>query len=127
MSAFNRMFSLSYTDFTSRLSYFIQSTFLISSFANVLAYGLTQIADEPEVDGWKYIFIVEGAITIAIAIALFFIIVDMPNSKGNNFLSAEEKELIRHRLLMERGNAESEKITWKVIMYTMSQWHVWTM
>jgi sugar phosphate permease len=79
------------------------------------------------VDGWKYIFIVEGAITIAIAISLYFIVVDLPQSDGNKFLNAEEKELIRRRLLLERGDAESEKITWKVIVYTFKQWHVWTM
>ncbi|EXJ61625.1 hypothetical protein A1O7_02054 [Cladophialophora yegresii CBS 114405] len=107
-----------------RLSYFIQSTFVITSFSNALAYGLTQIADEPEVDGWKWIFIVEGAITIGIALVLFFVVVDLPSSSGNKFLSPAEKELIKQRIMTERGEFEGEKITWKVIVYTFSQWHV---
>jgi hypothetical protein len=58
---------------------------------------------------------------------LWFIVVDLPQSNGNKFLNAEEKELIRRRLLIERGDSEGEKITLKVIAYTFKQWHVWTM
>lgn len=99
----------------------------LSSFSNILAYGLTQIASQPEVDGWKWIFIVEGAMTIALAIAAFFIIVDFPESKRNKFLNADEIEIVKQRLMQERGTTEGGKVTWRVIRETVTDWQVWSL
>lgn len=99
---------------------------MISTFSNVLSYGLTQIATEPERGGWRYIFIIEGAITIAIAICMYFVVTDFPQSKGNKFLTPKEKEVVRRRVIADRGEFEAEKITWKVLRYTFTRWHMWT-
>jgi hypothetical protein len=70
---------------------------------------------------------VEGAITIGIALVLYIVVIDLPSSSGNKFLSPAEKGIIRQRIMAERGEFEGEKITWKVIVYTFSQWHVISM
>lgn len=99
----------------------------LSSFSNILAYGLTQIASDPVNDGWKWIFVVEGAITIGISILAWFVIVDFPESPRNKFLSLEEVQVVTNRLLAERGTAEGGKVTWKVIKETVLDWQVWSM
>lgn len=99
----------------------------LSSFSNILAYGLTQIASDPVNDGWKWIFVVEGAITIGISILAWFVIVDFPESSRNKFLSPEEVQVVKNRLLAERGSAEGGKVTWKVIKETVLDWQVWSM
>ena len=97
-----------------------------SSFANILAYGLTQIASDPERDGWKWIFIVEGAITVAYAALCWFIIPDLPyDDKKNKWLRPEEKALVRKRLGGDTGAFEEGKITWKVIRDTVKPPHMW--
>lgn len=98
-----------------------------SSFSNILAYGLTQIASEPELHGWKWIFIVEGAITIGLAVLTWFVVIDFPESKRNKFLSPQEINVVNARLIRERGSIEAGKVTWKVIRETASDWQVWTM
>lgn len=105
---------------------FLTASFL-SSFANILAYGLTQIASDPELGGWKWIFIIEGAITIVIAVIAWFAVIDFPDSKRNTFLSPEEVEIINARLLRSRGTLEGAKVTWRVIRETVTDWQVWTM
>lgn len=97
----------------------------LSSLSNILAYGLIQIASDPKTDGWKWIFIVEGAITVGVAIVAFFVIVDFPESKRNTFLSPEEIATVRARLEQERGSSDGEKVTWKVIFETVTDLQVW--
>lgn len=97
----------------------------LSSLSNILAYGLIQIADDPKVNGWKWIFAVEGAITVGIAVLVYIVVVDFPDSKRNDFLTAEEKLVVRARLEQERGSSEGEKVTWKVIWETVQDWQVW--
>ncbi|KIX03812.1 uncharacterized protein Z518_07365 [Rhinocladiella mackenziei CBS 650.93] len=109
-----------------RIAFFFMTASFLSSFSNILAYGLTQIASDPETDGWKWIFIVEGALTIGLAILAFFIIVDFPESKRNRFLSPEEIQIVKQRLIQERGTTEAGKVTWKVIRETVSDWQVWS-
>ncbi|KAJ9500185.1 hypothetical protein H2202_004576 [Exophiala xenobiotica] len=117
----------SLTDFDfRRIAVFFMTASFLSSFSNILAYGLTQIASNPELDGWKWIFIVEGAITIGLAILARFIIVDFPESPRNKFLTPDEVRVVTNRLLAERGTAEGGKVTWKVIKETILDWQVWT-
>ncbi|KAH7242889.1 major facilitator superfamily domain-containing protein [Fusarium solani] len=108
-----------------RIAFFYSFSSFMSSFANILAYGLTQIADDPERHGWRYIFIVQGSLTCGVAILTWFIVVDFPDSKRNKFLTEEEKEVLRQRLISERGDAEAGKVTFKVIAHACKQWHIW--
>ncbi|KIW58013.1 hypothetical protein PV05_02565 [Exophiala xenobiotica] len=109
-----------------RIAVFFMTASFLSSFSNILAYGLTQIASNPELDGWKWIFIVEGAITVGLAIMARFIIVDFPESPRNKFLTPDEVRVVTNRLLAERGTAEGGKVSWKVIRETVLDWQVWT-
>ncbi|KAK5452845.1 hypothetical protein LTS15_006993 [Exophiala xenobiotica] len=108
-----------------RIAVFFMAASFLSSLSNILAYGLIQIADNPSTNGWKWIFIVQGAITVGIAILVYIVVVDFPDSKRNSFLTAEEKVIVRTRLDQERGTSEGEKVTWKVILDTAKDWQVW--
>jgi sugar phosphate permease len=99
----------------------------LSAFANILAYGIIQIANHTTYKGWRWIFIVEGAITCVAAILAWFVIVDFPESSRNTFLTADEKAIIKARLARDRGVEESEKVTWSVIGKTMLDWKVWSL
>ncbi|KAK5063037.1 hypothetical protein LTR84_005113 [Exophiala bonariae] len=108
-----------------RIAVFFMTASFLSSLSNILAYGLIQIADNPSTGGWKWIFVVEGAITVGIGILAFVVVVDFPESKRNKFLSAEEKAVLRARLQAERGSVEGEQVNWKVIAETVKDWQVW--
>jgi hypothetical protein len=99
----------------------------LSSFANILAYGLIQIADNPVTDGWKWIFIIEGVITCSIGILTRFILIDFPGPRRNRFLSNSEKQYVSDRLIDESGATAEQKITWRVIRETCGDWRVWAM
>lgn len=99
----------------------------LSAFANILAYGIIQIARHTTYKGWRWIFIVEGAITCVAAILAWFVIVDFPDSSRNTFLTAEEKAIVKARLANDRGVEKSEKVTWKVIGQTLLDWKIWSL
>jgi hypothetical protein len=80
------------------------------------------VAPVPETGGWKWIYIIEGAITVGFALLARFIIVDFPDSKRNKFLTAEEIATVQSRLRQERGTAEGGKVTWRVIRDAFTDW-----
>jgi sugar phosphate permease len=99
----------------------------LSAFANILAYGIIQIANHTTYKGWRWIYIIEGTITCVTAILAWFIIVDFPESPRNKFLTMEEKAAVKSRLAQDRGYEEGEKVTWKIIGNTMLDWKVWSL
>ena len=67
----------------------------------------------------------EGAVTIAIGIGSYFIMVDFPTSKRNRFLTPEEAALVEARLLQERGEDRKVGISLPVIWNCLKDWKVW--
>lgn len=110
-----------------RFSLFFVLANAISGFANIFALGLVQISRVTSYKGWRWIYIIEGAITILVAIAAYFIVVDFPHSERNTFLSSREKAFVVHRLAEDRGKeSETDKVTWKVILNTAKDWKIWS-
>lgn len=115
----------------------------LSAFANIFAYGLIQISKHHSYKGWvirwildyptsltaiirwRWIFIIEGAITAAAGIGSWFIIIDFPDSDANKFLTAEEKAFVKARLAADRGPEEHEKVTMRIVLKTAADWKPW--
>lgn len=74
---------------------------------------------------WRWIFIIEGAITTIAGIASWFVIVDFPDSNANTFLNAEERAFVKARLVADRGPEDHEKVTMKAILNTAVDWKPW--
>ncbi|EDK40974.1 hypothetical protein PGUG_05072 [Meyerozyma guilliermondii ATCC 6260] len=58
---------------------------------------------------WRWLFIIEGAITVAIVPLAYFVLPDMPSN--TKWLSQEEKDLIMWKLRREVGQDDSDKET----------------
>ena len=69
--------------------------------------------------GWKWIFILEGLLTVAVAFLAFFMLYDFPDTAS--FLSTEERAWVVHRLKYQgskksgRAIAESDHFEWKFV------------
>ncbi|QPC71258.1 hypothetical protein HYE68_002010 [Fusarium pseudograminearum] len=108
-----------------RMAGFFLTASALSAFANILAYGLIQISKHHHYKGWRWIFIVEGTITVIAGIGSWFIIVDFPDSDRNTFLTAEERAFVKARLAEDRGPEEHEKVTMKILATTAADWKPW--
>jgi len=70
------------------------------------------------------IFIIEGIITVAVAIASWWLIVPFPEE--STFLEPEEKELMLSRVKADSGHDANEApITPKLVLHHLKDWKVW--
>ncbi|KAH8900681.1 MFS general substrate transporter [Thozetella sp. PMI_491] len=109
-----------------RLAGFFMTGSALSAFANIFAYGVIQISSLHPYKGWRWIYIIEGAVSALAGFGSWFIIVDFPDSEANRFLTSEEKSLVEARLTEDRGcTEESEKVTTSIILETATDWKPW--
>ena len=88
-------------EYQKRVSFFFCSTVVAGAFGGLLAYAIAGLSS-PSMAAWRWVFIIEGAITSVLAIAASFAITDWPEQ--TRFLNAEEKELLRRRMAADVGD-----------------------
>ncbi|KAG7284784.1 hypothetical protein NEMBOFW57_009396 [Staphylotrichum longicolle] len=88
-------------EYQKRMSFFFCSTVVAGAFGGLLAYAIANLGT-PSMAAWRWIFIIEGAITSFLAIIAVFVIADWPEQ--TRYLNAEEKELLRRRLAADIGD-----------------------
>lgn len=80
-------------------------------------------------EGWRWIFILEGILTVIIACMSFFLIHDSPETAS--FLSKEERAWLVHRLKYQGSKdsgymvAESREFQWKYVKDAFTDWQIW--
>ncbi|GAB1317995.1 hypothetical protein MFIFM68171_08205 [Madurella fahalii] len=82
-------------EYQKRLSFFFCSTVVAGAFGGLLAYAIANIGT-PQMAAWRWIFIIEGAVTSFLAIIASFVIIEWPDQ--TRYLNTEEKELLRRRM-----------------------------
>lgn len=84
----------------------------IGGLASILAYGLMQMEGLSGVRGWQWIFIIEGIITVIVAVAAWFIILDFPDkAEKKGFLTSAEAAVIMQRIEDDRGDSVDDPLT----------------
>jgi hypothetical protein len=71
--------------------------------------------------GWRWLFIIDGVISLPIALAGFFIFPGLPSSAKPWWLTPAEHKLARTRMV-NAGVAPSKKLSWTVIRRTFTRW-----
>ncbi|KAJ6444253.1 histidine acid phosphatase [Purpureocillium lavendulum] len=84
-----------------RFSMTSQSTVLAGAFGGLLAFALAKMDGIRGYEGWRWIFIIEGVITVAVGVAIKFWLVNWPDQAA--FLSAEDKALLDRKLAEDAG------------------------
>ncbi|OCL01879.1 MFS general substrate transporter [Glonium stellatum] len=106
-----------------RLAGFWILSVLTSGFSAIFAYILTLLKGKAGLNGWRWIFIIEGAITVAVCICGWFIIVDFPAKA--KFLKPQERQFIIERINNDRGDAVEDKIDLKTVLRHLKDWKLY--
>ena len=104
-------------DVGKRYSVFYVLGSLASACAGILAYGLMQLKGRQGLNGWRWIFIIEGALTCFLGICSYWLLVDFPDLSHTSwkFLTEREAKFIINRVDRDRGDARPEP--WSVAAF----------
>jgi len=110
-------------DLAFRIALFYGSYAIAGAFGGLIAYGCFKI--DGAMHGWQYLFIIEGAFTIAIAIVTPFWLAKAPGQSW--FLTAEEKEFAERRMVLDSSaNLDSRfKLSKRDVVEAVTDWKLW--
>ncbi|QDS68817.1 hypothetical protein FKW77_006268 [Venturia effusa] len=115
-----------------RFSAFYLLALLASGFSSILAYGIMQMKGVGGLNGWRWIFIIEGIVTVALGILGFIAIIDFPDKAAKPglivrkpFLTIDEAAIILARVDRDRGDAVVDELTARVILHHLKDWKIW--
>lgn len=95
------------TEQSKRFGVFISAAVLSGAFGGLIAAGIVDSLEGARgIRGWRWLFIIEGAITVAFAIISLFILPDFPATSRR--LSEREKQIAVARLATENVTAVTE-------------------
>lgn len=104
-----------------RMSAFYLISVGVSGFSNILAYAMSliKVADRTFM-GWRWIFIIEGLLTVVLSVVAYWTILDFPDKAAEKgFLTIAERDMILTRIQRDRADAKPDALTWgKAIKYT---------
>ncbi|UKZ83898.1 hypothetical protein TrVFT333_011713 [Trichoderma virens FT-333] len=110
-----------------RYSMFYLLGCVASAFAGILAYGLMQLNGREGLTGWRWIFIIEGTLTCALAVIGYWLLVDFPDSKRLtwNFLGQRELDWVVHRIQRDRGDSKIPPFNLRKFLGAGTDWKIW--
>ncbi|KAF2455749.1 major facilitator superfamily domain-containing protein [Lineolata rhizophorae] len=88
-----------------RLAIFYAASNIANAFSGLLAFGVFQI--ESSLPGWRYLFIVEGSVTVAFSLFAFWYLPKSGPEAG--FLSDDERRTAYLRIQMDSSSVVNEK------------------
>jgi MFS family permease len=101
---------------------------LAGAFSGLLAYGIEKLDGRSGLAGWQWIFLIEGLIPVALALIIWKILPDSPETA--RFLTQPERDLLVSRLSNDSGSGQgqatnSDKISKEQILTGLSDWKIW--
>jgi MFS family permease len=103
-----------------RIALFFGSALLAGAFSGLISFGVFQI--EHTIPGWKWLFIIEGAMTVIIAGIAYAWLPATPQSAW--FLSEAERVVAKRRTLRDLNSAGSHDFN---IRECFEEWKTWKM
>lgn len=111
-----------------RMATFYTAASLAGAFSGLLAFAIQKMNGLCGIEGWRWIFILEGAATVAMGLLVPFLLPDSPERA--NWLTPEEKQFLRHRLEQDSGTKAGKVETldhfkFKYLVAAFSDWKIW--
>ncbi|KAI1432906.1 major facilitator superfamily domain-containing protein [Xylaria sp. CBS 124048] len=106
-----------------RVALFFSAASLAGAFGGILAYGIGRLRGTVWSNGWRWIFILEGIATVAIAAAAYFFIHNYPDR--SKFLNDDERNFIHQRLAEDSDATNEEKFSWAGVLEALRDPKCW--
>ena len=106
-----------------RIAWYFVAAITMNGFTGILSYAIGSMRGLQGLEGFRWIFIIEGAVSGALAIIAWFFIVDFPDRA--RFLNPVEFKMVQDRLNADRGDAEIQHFTFRVVFQHLGNWKLW--
>ncbi|KAL2831010.1 major facilitator superfamily domain-containing protein [Aspergillus pseudoustus] len=108
-----------------RQAMFFSAASVAGAFSGLLAFAIAKMDGVGGLEGWRWIFILEGILTVVVSVSAFFIIPDYPHTAG--FLAEDEKAWVISQLRNQYGSGveESKSFQWKYLWLAVSDFQIW--
>ncbi|RYP06683.1 hypothetical protein DL765_009390 [Monosporascus sp. GIB2] len=113
-----------------RFAWFFNFALAGPMFSGLLAYAISNLEGVGGLQGWRWIFIIEGLMTCVIGVVVFFICPNFPQHAQSWFLKPHERERLVAQLEASRGNESEGSAVDSVPMWKiLTDWriHLFTM
>ncbi|KAK4226024.1 putative high-affinity nicotinic acid transporter [Podospora fimiseda] len=105
-----------------RMAIFFSAATAAGAFGGLLARGILEMAGVAGLNGWRWIFILEGILTVAVAIIAFWAMQDYPDTA--KFLTPEERQEVSARLKLDRSSLADE-FDMRYFWAALKDWKIW--
>jgi len=126
-----------------RQAMFFSAASIAGAFSGLLAFAIGKMDGIGGLEGWRWIFILEGIVTVVVAIFSFWALYDFPDTAS--FLTEEERAFVVFRLkyqgqqtktspgaenglegaVMRPQVAEADEFNWKYVTQALCDWQIW--
>ncbi|KAK3938196.1 major facilitator superfamily transporter [Diplogelasinospora grovesii] len=118
-----------------RQALFFSAASVAGAFSGLLAFAISKMNGVGGLEGWRWIFILEGIVTVLVAIMAFFCLFDFPETAS--FLTEEERAFVVYRLKYQGQSrafkssedrpqvAQAEEFKWKYVGQAFADWQIW--
>ncbi|KAF2707100.1 MFS general substrate transporter [Pleomassaria siparia CBS 279.74] len=106
-----------------RMAIFFSAATAAGAFGGLFAYGIMELDGKRGVSAWSWIFIIEGAITIAIALAAYHLMHDYPATA--RFLTDNDRRELQRRLEEDHSYLDDSFDLNKYLLPALLDWKIW--
>ncbi|CAH0002847.1 unnamed protein product [Clonostachys byssicola] len=113
-------------DMSARVSYFYCASALSGAFSGLLAAAIANMDGVGGYEGWRWIFLLEGIVTVVMGVACFFLLIDTP-ALSARWLEPEEIRYLELSMLIKQGGSyqEESKFSWRDLKMVVTNWRVY--
>ncbi|KAL0573731.1 hypothetical protein V5O48_008227 [Marasmius crinis-equi] len=106
-----------------RVALFFSAASLAGAFGGILAFGIGKMAGVADLKGWRWIFIIEGLLTVVVSLIAYLFINNYPSTAG--FLTPNERNLIQRRLAADSDATAAEPFNWENVSKCLKDPKCW--
>ncbi|TDZ31683.1 putative transporter [Colletotrichum sidae] len=116
-------------DLSTRISYFYCASALSGAFSGLLAAAIAEMNGVGGLEGWRWIFILEGLATVIMGVCCFFFLIDTP-SLSTRWLEPEEIRYLELSIFIKQGGGSREetterKVNWHDLKMNLTNWRIY--
>ncbi|KAF9451528.1 MFS general substrate transporter [Macrolepiota fuliginosa MF-IS2] len=107
-----------------RIAVFYLISLTMGGVSPILAWALSLLDGKRQIAGWRWIFIIEGTITLFLGIICWFFIPEFPHQ--NRFLTKRQTDVVLKRVEEDRGDSIPDPLTRDKVITHLKDWTLWS-